>query len=258
MTYLNFLLLMVVLPALILLALVRPKKQEWLFIAALVAMAYVWTTPWDNYLVASGVWSYHPKLVLGIILGWVPVEEYLFFGCMTILSGTWVVGLLRDPIRGSPWVRWLACLALAAALLELLLLQREIPLPGARSLNYLGLILTWSLPVILLQLGLGRKTLWKTGSVWLLGTLAPTLYLTAADALPLGAGTWKIDPQQSINWFLPGHVPLEEAAFFFFTNLMIVQGLILALDPQVQARISGLWTHLRTWNIWRIFIRKLD
>ena len=46
-----------------------------LALAAHVGMAVVYTTPWDNYLVATRVWWYDPALVTGLTLGWVPIEE---------------------------------------------------------------------------------------------------------------------------------------------------------------------------------------
>ena len=41
-----------------------------------VLAAVIYTTPWDNYLVATSVWSYNPALVTGVTIGWVPIEEY--------------------------------------------------------------------------------------------------------------------------------------------------------------------------------------
>ena len=43
-----------------------------------VLVALLYTTPWDNYLVYREVWGYPPGRVLATI-GYVPVEEYLFF-----------------------------------------------------------------------------------------------------------------------------------------------------------------------------------
>ena len=54
-----------------------------------VLLAVVYTTPWDNYLVATNVWSYNRLLVSGVVLGWVPIEEYLFFVLETMLTGLW-------------------------------------------------------------------------------------------------------------------------------------------------------------------------
>ena len=56
-----------------------------------VLIALLYTTPWDNYLVATGVWWYDPSLVTGVVLGWVPIEEYTFFILQPILVGVWLV-----------------------------------------------------------------------------------------------------------------------------------------------------------------------
>ena len=61
----------------------------------LILVAVVYTTPWDNYLVASRVWYYDPRLVLNAILGYVPLEEYLFFILQTLLAGLFAVWLWR-------------------------------------------------------------------------------------------------------------------------------------------------------------------
>ena len=67
----------------------------------LVVMALLWTTPWDNYLVASGIWSYGEGRVLGTI-GYVPFEEYGFFCLQTLLVGLWVYWVhLFFPIKMS-------------------------------------------------------------------------------------------------------------------------------------------------------------
>jgi lycopene cyclase domain-containing protein len=34
---------------------------------------------WDNWFTALGVWQFNEKFVLGIFLGYLPIEEYLFF-----------------------------------------------------------------------------------------------------------------------------------------------------------------------------------
>jgi len=67
----------------------RNGKAVWMAIGVHVLLAVVYTTPWDNYLVATGVWYYNPKLVTGIVFGYVPIEEYTFFVVETILSGLW-------------------------------------------------------------------------------------------------------------------------------------------------------------------------
>src|SRR5690606_12094769 len=126
MTYFGFLLRFLVIPILILLGVTwwnqrRGRERAaslrgtsvWLAIAIHVLIAVVYTTPWDNYLVATGVWWYDPALVTGIVIGWVPIEEYTFFVLQPILVGLWLVLLSQvldfsanrlEPFRTS--LRW--------------------------------------------------------------------------------------------------------------------------------------------------------
>jgi lycopene cyclase domain-containing protein len=52
---------------------------------SLVALAY--TAPWDNLIVVNGVWSYSHKQILGVVLGHVPLEEYVFYVLQVFLTG---------------------------------------------------------------------------------------------------------------------------------------------------------------------------
>lgn len=78
-----------------LIALPRMNKREALAVLMLVIIAVVWTTPWDNYLVASGVWRYDKSKVWNVILGYVPLEEYLFFVLQTMAVSFPMLILLR-------------------------------------------------------------------------------------------------------------------------------------------------------------------
>jgi lycopene cyclase domain-containing protein len=102
MTYFGFLLRFLVIPILVFLAITwwdnrkgKPTRgfangrAVWTAILIHVIIAVTYTTPWDNYLVATGVWYYNPELVTGIVLGYVPIEEYTFFVLETILAGLW-------------------------------------------------------------------------------------------------------------------------------------------------------------------------
>lgn len=98
MTYPFFLLVYLIIPILFLGFLLRGEwRQTWWLRAALFTsvIALVYTTPWDNYLVATGVWHYDPARVWNIILGWVPLEEYMFFVLQTLFTGLIVAGLLK-------------------------------------------------------------------------------------------------------------------------------------------------------------------
>ncbi len=72
-----------------------------LVLAGLIVAAVLYTTPWDNYLVATRVWYYDPALVLNIILGYVPFEEYAFFALQTVLVGLFALWLWRRMYPGD-------------------------------------------------------------------------------------------------------------------------------------------------------------
>jgi lycopene cyclase domain-containing protein len=104
-----------------------------------VLIALVYTTPWDNYLVATGVWWYDPALVTGLTIGWVPIEEYTFFVVQPLFTGLLLLWLARrEPVpsrfRPRPILRWLPVAAGALVwLLMVGLLVSRLPawyLPG--------------------------------------------------------------------------------------------------------------------------------
>jgi lycopene cyclase domain-containing protein len=104
MTYFSFLIYFLVIPIIILaiIALVDRRRgaelpptlrswPPWAAITLHVFVAVLYTTLWDNYLVATRVWWYDPDLVTGITFGWVPIEEYTFFILQPILAGLWLL-----------------------------------------------------------------------------------------------------------------------------------------------------------------------
>jgi lycopene cyclase domain-containing protein len=104
----------------------------------------------------------------------------------------------------------------------------------------LALELGWALPPIMLQLGFGVDILWRQRRV-VLGTIVPmTLYLSAADALAIGWGTWTIDPEQSLHFLLGGVLPIEEFVFFLLTNVLPTFGVTLLMSVESHERIGAL------------------
>ena len=91
MTYARFLALFLG-PLLVLgIVLVRPvfRVRHLLFLLGLSVVVVAWTSPWDNAAVAAGLWGFDPERISGLVVGLLPVEEYLFF-----LLQTWVTSLL--------------------------------------------------------------------------------------------------------------------------------------------------------------------
>jgi len=217
----------------------RNGRMVWMAIGLHVVLAVLYTTPWDNYLVATGVWRYDPDLVSGLFFGWVPLEEYIFFVLETILTGLWWWFLARrlsppGEFKPSKYIRITSLVALGLVWLGAVYLLIADWKPGA----YLALILAWALPPIALQLAFGADILWHHRKLVSLTVLPAFLYLSVTDSLAIASGTWMIDPMQTTGLFL-GTLPIEEAVFFLVTVMLIGFGLTLTLAHLSKARWSS-------------------
>ncbi len=256
MTYLQFHLVFT-LPPLLLLALLtfraaRAGNVPRAGIVALgvhVLLALAYTTPWDNYLIARGVWGYGADRVL-FTLGWVPFEEYLFFVVQTLITGMWLLLLVRRGDAPQNTTQTVTTngygVRLIGALFWLGLAAAGVLAFGTERGTYFGLIAAWAAPVLALQWGFGGDLLLRRPGRLLLAFGVPTLYLWFADRLALGAGIWWISPELS-SGLVPLGLPLEEALFFLLTNLLVVFGVTLALEPAALARLRA----LRQLSWWR-------
>lgn len=211
----------------------RVSRSFWLAIAATSAIALIYTTFWDNYLVATRVWWYHPEMIWGVLLGWVPLEEYLFFVLQPILTGLVLVGwLTRRSVRTDLAKQRAPSTAgqiqkIGVSLLAVCWLLAVVAFRQLDQTRYLSLLLLWAVPPLALQ--------WWVGWYWLLSWWKPllsvlsltTLYLAIADTLAISQGIWTINPSFSLGRI--GHLPIEELIFFLITNLLIVCSLTLLL-----------------------------
>lgn len=190
-------------------------------------IAFTYTTPWDNYLVARNVWWYGPDRVLATI-GYVPVEEYAFFLLQPILTGLFTFQYLarwhpdakrRSATGGGFGTLLFGGLALLGAVL--LVIEAEHGL-------YLGLILAWACPLLAGMWLYDGETLWAHRTTLLYAIGIPTLYLWVADATAIASGIWTIADAYTVG-LAPLGLPLEEATFFLMTNCLVVKGILLLL-----------------------------
>jgi phytoene desaturase len=195
-------------------------------IGLLCIVATLWTSPWDNYLVRSGVWDYPDGgHVLGVI-GYVPIEEYAFFSIETIFVGMlWLwqgqVKIIPHFRTGSPWrILGLAGFAILFALsLLMLTIDRTF---------YLGLIIAWSTPILALQWAFGAHALMAQRDVWIPPLIYSWIYLCIVDRWAIKNGCWNIKMETSLPRI--DYLPVEEAYFFLVTSTMCIWGLQLAMN----------------------------
>lgn len=244
MTYSQFLLVFLVVPITFLVWAIRrymSRPQAWM-LTLLSLVALIYTTPWDNYLVATRVWYYEPDRVLGITLGWVPLEEYLFFVLQPILGGLWMLYLYRcvpsldAPIPDRPTLRWSV-----VSLVGLMWLSAiGLLLTNWQPARYLGLELAWALPPLMLQLAFGADILWHQRGRLILALLPLIVYFCAADTLAIAMNIWTINPAFSLQVYLGGVLPIEEFVFFALTNILITFSLGLLLAAESHSRLRQL------------------
>jgi len=213
--------------------------------AVLCIVGVLYTAPSGSLLAGRGVRVYGDGAVLGRVF-LVPVEEYAFMVLQTVLTALWVA-LVRsrrttaagdtvdtgmtaseDSWAGLSWRTRIAgaAVALAVGLFGAAMLSTE-------STLYMGAILAWASPVLAVQWAFGWPHLWRNRRLVATAVGVPTVYLAAADRVAIELGIWVISSRYTTG-ILVGGLPIEEGAFFFLTNVFVVQGLLLYLwvvDP---------------------------
>lgn len=253
MTYFGFLLRFLVLPILMLLAITwwdnknnRPTPgfqnvwAVWVAILVHVILAVAYTTPWDNYLVATGVWYYNPDLVTGIVLGYVPIEEYTFFVLETILSGLWwwyLARRLTPPTQDFRPNKTLVYVS-ASVLFVFWVIFTALFFSENQPITYLSITLFWAFPAIFPQLLYGADILWHYRKLVFLAVFIPGTYLSLMDIIALKDTTWSISPAQTTGILFFGILPLEEVVFFFITNILVAFGVTLLLSDIGRKRFN--------------------
>jgi lycopene cyclase domain-containing protein len=253
MTYFEFLLRFLVIPIIFFLIITwwdnknkRPTpgfqndRAVWTAILVHVLLAVTYTTPWDNYLVATGVWYYNPELVTGIVIGYVPIEEYTFFVLETILAGLWWWFLARripEPMESLKASKTARLIAFGILLVTWSVFTYLFFLGGVEW-TYLSIILFWALPAIFPQILFGADILWHYRKLVFTAIFVPGLYLSLMDILALTDTTWSISKEQTLGILFVDILPLEEVLFFFITNVLIGFGMTLMLSTLGRKRFE--------------------
>lgn len=229
MTYLQFHAVFTA-PVLVALWLLRPRPSPpWGPLLILIGIAFAYTTPWDNYLVAREVWTYPPDRVWATI-GWVPVEEYAFFVIQTVMAGLFYrivrARAFPHPAEVGPRGQRLPGVVLFGVLS---VVGWALVAMDGHGL-YFGLILGWACPILTLMWGIGGELVWARRRLIAWTVIPVTLYLWIADRIAIGLEIWDITDATRTGWELVG-LPVEEALFFVVTNLMVTQGLALLERP---------------------------
>jgi lycopene cyclase domain-containing protein len=96
-TYFGFLALFLLPPIVVLLAILRRSlpRGHLFALGALMLIALLYTSPWDNYLVIRGVWTFDRDKIAVWFIWRVPLEEYVFYLLQVLLTGLFTIWLLH-------------------------------------------------------------------------------------------------------------------------------------------------------------------
>ncbi len=207
-----------------------------LAMVGILGIVVAFTSPWDNWAVAKGIWDFPPERVW-FRIGKLPVEEYAFFVIQSVevILLSWTFLRWVTPPQGAPPPRWvgepqvlrhLAVLFIAWAAWGLAF--KEWP-NRDRRVHYAWHLFFWFTPVVLLQWIVAGPMLQAYWLQVLVPTLGVGTYLCVADWYAIGRGIWFFDEMQITGWKLGGVMPWEEAAFFYLTSLLVAQTFLILL-----------------------------
>ncbi|KAI8333874.1 Lycopene beta-cyclase [Chlamydoabsidia padenii] len=213
----------------LLLLLQRPfySAQERTKYLLLCGMALATAAPWDNYIVYHRAWWYCPKCVT-LVIGYVPLEEYMFFIVMTLMTVAFTNLVMR-------W-RFTSFYLKSTLTASHAFCVRYIPILGFLTVgvkawfaaipdtpSFYGACIFWYVcPVLaLLWFGTGEYLCHRWKQVFV-SIFVPTVYLCWVDKVAIAAGTWHISERTSTRKMLVPNLPVEEALFFLMINVVLV------------------------------------
>ncbi len=202
----------------------------------------IFTTPWDNYAAKCGIWGFSEGQYSRKV-GYLPVEEYLFFViqslqamALTVLVLKWgdyhSLESLSDAARGSRLISggivFLVCMVLG------LLVSAKWRYRAGGKWHYTWHLFFWFLPVVALQWWIAPDVLLPRWPVLAVVTLMLGTYLSWADWMAIKRNIWFFDHQQTTGVNIGGKMPWEEAAFFYLTSLLVSQSFLILLPEALR------------------------
>lgn len=198
-------------------------------LAITLLFVYGFTVPWDNWAVAKGIWGF-PKSRYSFRLGFLPVEEYAFFGLQSLMAVLLITLLeLGWPIRSTtiprlpiPWA------AMCLLVWPIGIWLRRLGIwKGTRRWNYARHMFFWMLPILGFQVLAAPDVFLGALPQILAGTLCIGGYLSIADAVAIRRGIWFFDEAQITGHRLGRVLPWEEATFFHLTTCLVLNSFLM-------------------------------
>jgi lycopene beta-cyclase len=209
--------------------------------AGLVLLAVmIFTTPWDNYAVAQGIWGF-PRERFTLKLWHLPIEEYAFFIIESIQVMFLTFWLLTFFPETHSWPRLsLGHPLILGSLAGTVVIWMAVGYWGRRrfhaasSGHYAWHLFFWFLPVIVLQWVIAAEAIFPRWPIIAVVTGLVGSYLSVADYIAIDKGIWHFDEKQITGYKLGNKMPWEEAAFFYLTAFLVAQSFVMLLPEALR------------------------
>ena len=97
--------------------------------------------------------------------------------------------------------------------------------------HYFVHLTAWTVPVIVLQWGIGWRIYRRNLRAVLIPAFIGAAFFSSIDQVAVRRGLWFFDPQQILGLYV-GWLPVEEVLFFLLTSLLISQSFVLLLPRE--------------------------
>lgn len=214
-----------VLSALILIARPFINRSEIFKIVLITITHFAYLKLWDAFIITDDTWTFLPERVHSII-GQSTTEKYMFLLIQIVLTSLWALICVRWTIpclcfnynkKSYQLIQWIPIL-----LLSIVMAVGFTMVDPGQDTFYLGCLLCWASPAVMyLWYGSGNYFVNKIISSSI-ATVIPTLYLCWVNQKVSVVNDLHTSAPTSLNVFVAEDLTLEEALYFFITNVIIV------------------------------------
>lgn len=203
------------------------SRSEMFKMTVLSGLALIYTIPWFYFVIQNGALTYSTEKVLATVR-LVPIEDCVFVVAHTVMTSLWTLLCTWWSIHpclnfnhdktSHQLIRWIPISTLSFLTVKG---YRMMTIPGLNTF-YLGSILCWACPaIILLWYGTGNYFV-KRFKSYLIAIAAPTLFMCRVSQIVMNNNIRHVNAQTSLNAFVAEHLPIEDALFFLVSNVIIV------------------------------------
>lgn len=201
---------------------------------SICVLMLIYTAPWINYTMHRHSLKYHKDTVITTV-DELPIERYIFFIMQMIFTSLWTSLCSRWTfsalyLKSTNRIQFhLIRYSVITLMVAAMYFGWKHSISGNKTF-YLGSMVWWFLLAAIILWRFSGPYIWKRYKEYLASIFLPSIYFCYVDLIAMRNGHWQINKATSLGVFpICNDLPLEEIAFIFLTNSLVVQ-LSLAYD----------------------------